>query len=144
MPAAPAGTPWWAWLIATVIVVGVPALVTWLTQRRTRQDVTAIKEQVANTHTTNLREDLDRLSTALTEGLTKLGADHLAAVESIREDIGGLHSETRDLRKDIAGVRTDARQDRRAVAALREEQADAMKRAVEQHVSDCPLRNPAA
>lgn len=144
MPTAPEGTPWWAWLIAIALMVGVPAVVTWLTQRRTRADVTAIKEQVANTHTTNLREDLDQLSTALTEGLTKLGADHLAAVESIREDIGGLHSETRDLRRDVAGIRTDARQDRRAVAALREEQAEVIKRAVEQHVSDCPLRNPAA
>lgn len=136
MPEAPAGTPWWAWLIAIVVAVGVPALITWLTQKGTRADLTEIRTQVANTHTTNLREDLDRLSLAVTEGLEKLGTEHQAAVESLRQDIGGLHSETRDLRKDIAGIRADARQDRRAITALRDEQAEMLSRAINQHIAD--------
>lgn len=140
--------PWWANIVVLLVVLAVvPALTTWATQRGTRRRVTETQEsvgrvldQVANTHTTNLRDDLDEKIAGV-----------VASQEAMRKDIGGLHSEMRDARRDIAGIRTDGRQDRRALAeqrdALAEHLADvprlvaeAVRRAEADHVHTCPLR----
>ncbi|MFD6163699.1 hypothetical protein ACFWFR_00805 [Oerskovia sp. NPDC060287] len=82
MTPPPAGTPWWAWLLAVVLVVGVPALtalaVAWV-QRPVRKALArqeeslsraatvaeTIRHQVENDHTRNLRDDVDQLTTAV-------------------------------------------------------------------------------
>lgn len=56
---APEGTPWWAWLIAVVVIAicGVGAAM-W-------QRLGSIDKQVGNDHKTNLRDDVDKLAIGL-------------------------------------------------------------------------------
>lgn len=116
-------TPWIVNAVLLIIVAAVvPALTTWITQRGTRrhvaetqESVQVIREQVQNTHSVNLRDDLDEKVGGLDRKIGQL-AD---AQQAAREDVGGLHSEMRAMRLDIAGVRTDARQDRRDAAETR-------------------------
>jgi hypothetical protein len=113
MPTIDPDAPWWANLGVLVIVLAVvPAVTTWVTGRNARKratdtqaDVAVIREEVKNTHSSNLRGDLDKLRDA---------------IDGVRDDLGGLHSEVRDTRRDIGGIRTDARQDRRILAEQRE------------------------
>lgn len=109
----------------------------------TRLGVDRTLDQVANTHDTNLRDDLDGKFSELGDRLA-IVADALGAM---REDVGGLHSETRDLRRDVLGIRTDARRDRRKLAEqekkLDEHLSDVPRiidELLDRHVGDCPLR----
>lgn len=145
MPTPPDNVPWLAWAIVVVILALIAQIPVLVQSYRTRQDLksvkadmettktdtAAVREQVQNTHTTNLRADMDDLGREMREGFA-----------SLREDVGGLHSETRDLRADVAGIRTDARQDRRAMASLRADVPEQIARAIESHTSDCPGRKP--
>lgn len=124
--APPPDTPWWGWLIAVAIPGVVSVVVTLITRRHTKGDIAEIKsvadrsiDQLENTHTTNLRDDLDRLITIVSDGQA-----------AIRDDIGGLHSETRDLRQDVEGIRSDNRHDRRRVTAAIKD--------LEDHLEDAP------
>lgn len=129
MPIDP-DAPWWVNVGALIIILAiVPAVTTWLTQRGTRRRVVEtqervaqtsetvgiIREQVQNTHSVNLRDDLDEKIGTLSRQVSVV----IDAQQAAREDVGGLHSEVRALRQDIAGVRTDARQDRRTSAETR-------------------------
>lgn len=134
MTPPPDGTPWWAWLLGLLVAVALPAIAVALIQQGKR--VSAIKEQVQNTHETNLRDDVDALSKLVRDGL-----------QAVRDDVGGLHSETRDLRKDVTGIRDDARHDRRELSrqrqALDQHLADVPKiidDAFAGHIGDCPIR----
>jgi chromosome segregation ATPase len=162
MPPIDPDAPWWAnVLLVLVVLAAVPAATTWLTNRPTRRtlhqvaaDAKEARDQVANTHDTNMRDDLDGVGVGLAEIRHAVGrlAD---AQQAVREDIGGLHSEVRDQRLDIAGIRTDARRDRRALAAVRTDLASAvterdqaiaqlreqMPGLIASHVTACPLRH---
>jgi len=135
--------PIWAWLLGLLVtsVIG-PALVAKVNNRKiraeaasTRDDVAEIRNQVANTHDSNLRDDLD----AKFEEMGSKFAAVQSGLEGVREDLGGIHSETRDLRKDVAGIRTDARQDRRSIAELRAEVGEQIKQGLENHTERCAL-----
>lgn len=79
--------PWWAnLLVMAVVVLGGM----WLMNRKTNKDVGVIKDQVKNTHSTNLREDMDAL----------------------REDVKAVHETVRD-------QGNEAREDRRDLHELR-------------------------
>ena len=56
---APEGTPWWAWLIA-VVVIAICSVGAAMWQR-----LGSIDKQVGNDHKTNLRDDVDKLTTGL-------------------------------------------------------------------------------
>lgn len=123
MPNPPASTSELVWLLAVVlpplVAAGVSITVALITRRDTKADlaraqagVDTITEQVQNTHTQNLREDLDEKFEAVGERLDTV-AEH---VRDLRVDVGGLHAETRDLRLDVTGIRTDARRSRRELA----------------------------
>jgi len=108
-------------LLVVLVLVAVPVL-GWLLNRplnrkveRVAADARTAAEQTANTHTINLRDDLDEKVLGLARTLSIL-AD---AQQAARDDVGGLHAEIRDARKDIAGIRDDARADRRAVTQVR-------------------------
>jgi len=162
----PDGTPWWAWALTVLVLAVVPTAMTWLMQRGTRRQVTAtqaqvaqtnasvgvIREQVQNTHTTNLRDELDGLVTQFGRVESAI-SDLTDGQAAMRDDIGGVHSEIRDVRRDVVGIRTDARRDRRALAdqrtALDEHLAEvpglveqAVTRAETAHIVACPLRTP--
>ena len=143
-----------AWLLVNLIPVIVGAIVTitvtLVTRRdtkaqlaRTQDSVDQTLEQVRNTHTQNLREDLDEKFAAVGSRLDTV-TEHVAG---LRDDVGGLHSETRDLRKDVSGIRTDARRSRRELDDQRSVLNDlpvTIERAIADHVAACPVRNPTA
>ncbi len=154
MPPTPEGVSWVVWLVAIIAtpLLGAAAsiAVALITRRDTkrelgdqRAELVEIKQhasrsldQLENTHTTNLRDDLDKLTEILRDGMA-----------AIRTDVGGLHSETRDLRQDVAGIRADGRHDRRKLAQQEKALDDHLSEVpqlVEQvlasHIGDCPLR----
>lgn len=143
MPPLIPDAPWWAnaaLVILGLLAVGViPAL---LTYRSTRdklsslaEDTAVVKEQVKNTHDTNLRHDVDDLKAGL------------ASVIRGQEDTGRYVA---DIDKSLRAIGHSLdRRDRLQTQALAEavedrkrETADAIESAVQAHVLDCPLRNP--
>lgn len=97
MPATPAETPWLAWLAVAALMVVVPAISAWLTQRPLRRQVGAIHDNTVNTHSTILRDDLDAMATSLGELRGELG--------TTRTEIRGLHRDVRSLRGDVTELR---------------------------------------
>ena len=96
MPTPPEGMPWWAWaivVIALAFIAQTPTLIQSRRAMRAMRDVAEVKEQVKNTHETNLRVDLDRVSTTADDGAAqaKLAEqeqaldDHLTDVPRIDE-----------------------------------------------------------
>lgn len=157
----PAGTTAWIWLLAIVgppTITGIVAIIVALITRRdtkaelavarkhlaeTKTGVDETLEQVRNTHTSNLREDLDEKFEAVGVRLDNVAS----SIADVRTDVGGLHSETRDLRKDVTGIRDDARRDRRKLSAQEKalddhlaEIPDILERAFAEHSGDCPAR----
>ena len=137
-----------AWLLVNLLPVIVGAIVTITVTVVSRRDTKAqlekaqdsvdqTLEQVRNTHTQNLREDLD-------EKFQDMGSRNDAVTDNVtalRDDVGGLHSETRDLRKDVTGIRTDARRSRRDIAAQQEaidSLPSTIEKAIHEHSIDCP------
>ena len=68
MPSIIPDAPWWANAVVLLIAVIVPPVVSHYATRAklstTAQDVREVKEQVKNSHSSNLRADLDTLSGA--------------------------------------------------------------------------------
>lgn len=68
MPSVIPNAPWWANAVVLLIAVIVPPIVSHYATRAklstTAQDVKEVKEQVKNSHSSNLRADLDTLSGA--------------------------------------------------------------------------------
>lgn len=113
MPAAPEGIPWVAWSIVVVLLAligGIPALITALyTRRDTKKEIgkakgviDEVREQVANTHSTNLREDIDRTKARAADAAAdaKLAAESSHRTERLVEDLiksirAGEHSADR-------------------------------------------------
>ena len=154
MPNPPAATSELTWLVAVVIAqiatAAVSIAVALITRRDTKADLARTQtsvdktlDQVQNTHTQNLREDLDEKFATVGSRLDTV-TEHVAG---LRDDVGGLHSETRDLRKDVSGIRTDARRSRRELDDQRSVLNDlpvTIERAIADHVAACPVRNPTA
>lgn len=173
MPVPSETAPWWAWLtwlgaiaIVPLITGAVSITVTLISRRDTKAELAATNAHVAeakqatdltlgevkNTHTTNLREDLDEKFAALGDRLSQV----ITAQGGLRDDLGGVHSEVRDVRSqqddmrgDILGIRSDGRKDRRRIAAQErqlsrhvEELPETIQQALTDHVSDCPARKP--
>ena len=101
--------PWWANVLAALVLAVVTTVGTVLATRPVRRDLRQVKsdakearDQTANTHTTNLREDLDEKF-----------AEVLTAVSEVKD-------EQREQRRDIGGLRADHRQTRDDLGHLRE------------------------
>ena len=156
MTPPPEGTPWWVWLLAIVAVQAAGLVATLITRRDTKSELKDAKaaaalathmsaqtlDQVQNTHTVNLRADLDEKFDGLRAEFAGIRTD----LGAVREDIGGLHSETRSLRDDMGGLRADSRRDRTQVAATRasldehlDQIPDILGRAFAEH---CPKNHP--
>ena len=145
MTPAPEGTPWWAWLIGVLLAVGAPGLITWVSQQRTRADVSEIKEQVKNTHPTNLRNDIDEAKSLASEAKD---AATLAAESAHRTE---RHVE--DLVRSIRAMEHSMdRRDKLQTAAAQEVRQDLdahiaeipalFEHVLSGHVGDCQLRTP--
>lgn len=100
MPPAPDGIPWLAWAVVVVLLAligGIPALVTALyTRRDTKHEIgkakgviDEVREQVANSHDTNLRADIDESKAASRGALDQatLAAESAHRVERHVEDL---------------------------------------------------------
>ena len=87
MTPPPDGTPAWMWLVAVLAVTGIVAVTNFLSSRSQRADLREVKEQVANTHDTNLRHDVDKLI----NGVSEL----IGQGRQTSKDIGGLREELR-------------------------------------------------
>jgi uncharacterized protein involved in exopolysaccharide biosynthesis len=79
--------------------------------KEVQTSVTTIKNQVQNGHNTNLRDDVDGLTSAVADLTTKLGETHA--------EVAGLRSE-------MSGIRTDQTADRQAT----NNSLDALRRAI--------------
>ena len=66
-----------------------------------------VKEQVANTHPTNLRDDIDNL-TALIERLSRSQADMKAVVHRLDSTTEAIRGETRDDRARVGRLEAEA------------------------------------
>ncbi|AEK07305.1 hypothetical protein PBI_MYXUS_32 [Mycobacterium phage Myxus] len=90
---------WEVFMLCFIAAMPVLAVVlpVWLTQRNHGKKLGDIKEQVANSHNTNLRDDIDRV---------------LASVATLAEGLGDVKVQVRDVKSDIGGIREDIRQER--------------------------------
>jgi hypothetical protein len=62
----PESAPLWLWVLFIVTPVLV-ALITYWGGRKNRADIKEVREHVANTHQTNLREDIDKIISGMTD-----------------------------------------------------------------------------
>ncbi|QGJ90179.1 membrane protein [Mycobacterium phage SheaKeira] len=90
---------WEVALLAFIALCGMGGIVlpVWLTQRTHGKKLGDIKEQVANSHSTNLRDDIDRV---------------IAAVAAVTETVGDVKFQLRDVKQDIGGLREELRFER--------------------------------
>ncbi|QBJ01116.1 hypothetical protein PBI_ARISSANAE_30 [Mycobacterium phage Arissanae] len=92
------------WEVALLAFLGVcPVLAVvlpvWLTQRNHGKKLGQINEQVSNSHNTNLRDDIDRVLSAVA-GLTGQVGDLKVNVNHVTNDIGGLREDLRQERQE--------------------------------------------
>ena len=75
---APDGIPWWAWLIVALAAVSVPVVGSvWVAKISHRQRghgavLEEVREQVSNSHDSNLRDDVDRIDAKVDQVDTKV------------------------------------------------------------------------
>ena len=87
MPPIIPNAPWWANAAVLVLAVALPSLVSHLATRAklttTAQDVREVKEQVKNSHSSNLRVDLDKVASSAhrTESYVADLAESMKALE---------------------------------------------------------------
>lgn len=150
MPPIDPDAPWWinALLILAALLL-VSVLPAWLTYRATRdklaavaQDTADVKEQVQNTHSTNLRHDLDALrSDVQTQGEAVHRVERY--IEDMAESTRAIeHSLDRRYRIQTKDLEHAIEDGERAIQTLTDEIPGQIRDALKEHVAACPLRNP--
>ena len=92
MTAAPPGTPWQAWAIIAALVVIGPIVTTLLVarmQRPVQRQIAEVRNQVQNSHSANLRDDLDEKFALVLSGQNRLEEGqrrHDAELSEVRKD----------------------------------------------------------
>lgn len=159
----PAGTPWWAWLVAVLavaVITGAASVLAAVVAARraikpTTVSVEAIREQVQNTHSTNLREDLDGMRQALEEVKAEAAAGARSSSEAARraerfaEDLAISlraleHSlDRRDKRhgRELDEVRAELVEVRDGLADHINEVPGKVEALLAQHGIECPARS---
>lgn len=144
MTPPPTGTPAYVWLLAIVIPAVTTALagvVVALINRPVRKkldaaekklgavaaDAREARDQTANTHDTNLREDLDEKFDQVLTAVTEVKTEQ----REQRRDIGGLRADHRQTRDDLGHLREVV--DGNASEARR--QHSALARRLERHLN---------
>ncbi|WP_313816332.1 DUF2746 domain-containing protein [Citricoccus sp.] len=116
--------------LAVVLAAAIPAYITLRSKLMViGRDAAEAKDQVANTHESNLRDDLDEKFGALAQDLGEMRrdvsgirADHQAT----RRELGQLHGEDRAARREAQQMREEARDLRQRFLAHTEETAPMM------------------
>lgn len=130
MPPIIPNAPWWANAAVLVLAVALPSLVSHLATRAklttTAQDVREVKEQVKNSHSSNLRVDLDKASAAAhrTESYAADLAESMKALER------SLERRYRLTEKRIEEALEDHHRD---IKEVRADMSDCMSEHLEQH-----------
>lgn len=151
MPTPPDGIPWLAWALVVVAIAAIGSLPGLAAALVARRDMGTIKEQVKNTHTRNLREDVDA---AVTSANTAADAATLASesahrteryVEDLSRSIRAIeHSLDRTTKRQEAAIddlREDLGRHIDEVPEMLSQQVPPMiTEAIGEHLQDCPLR----
>ncbi|WP_082032490.1 DUF2746 domain-containing protein [Nocardia vulneris] len=101
------------WVLAPVLTGAVAAFATRgvrANQRQHSEDLAEVREQVSNTHSTNLRDDMDSIMSEL-RGLRQ-------DVSEVRTEVRDNRSETRELRTHVREVRQQSAEFEADVRAL--------------------------
>lgn len=118
MPSIIPDAPWWANAVVLLIAVIVPPVVSHYATRAklstTAQDVKEVKEQVKNSHSSNLRNDLDKL-TGSAHRTERFVADLAESVKALERSLERRYRLTdkrieealEDHSRDIAEVREE-------------------------------------
>ena len=102
-------------------------------------DAKEARDQTANTHDTNLRDDLDEKFAGLARKVDHLGRE----ITSLHDDDAVIDSTLSRQRIRASKALADAVRERdEMLDRLREEVPSIARREIAQHVRDCPLRNP--
>lgn len=90
MPEAtlPESAPVWLWALFVLAPVAV-ALITYWGGRKNRADIKEVKEHVANTHSTNLREDIDKIIDGMAD-IKAVQFDQGRTLERVSERVHGV------------------------------------------------------
>lgn len=139
---APEGTPWWAWLLGVGIVALCGLLgALWSRARRTTEGVARLEEQVTNTHSTNLRDDLDAVSVKVRE-LTTVATLTREAVDRVERYLTDMDKTVRAVQHSMD--RRDKIHDE-SLADVREDLAKHLAdvpRLMHETVRHCPYPRP--
>lgn len=85
--------PWWGWALVVVLLAAIPVIPTTIATVRSlgraRRDIREVKDEVKNSHPTNLRADLDELATTVqrVEGVAALALEGAHRNERLSGDI---------------------------------------------------------
>ena len=145
MPPIDPDAPWWVNTILLLVAVAasatVPVVVSHMSAKRRQEETQAtlaeVREQVANTHTTNLRADIDLLGEAI-HRMERYLEDTGKTIRSVEHSL--------DRRTRIQeGALEAAIEDRKRAVKLVQDQIPAtvrkeIRRSLAGHVTDCPLR----
>lgn|GEM_PF-3576275 len=105
----------WISLLSLILVPFASALAARLGVRKVSRDVRAVRDQVQNSHSTNLRDEMDSRHQESMAEIGKLGV----TVQGVKEDVADVKTEVSGVKLDIGGMRADLRghaDDTRALA----------------------------
>ncbi len=158
MPTPPEGIPWLAWAIVVVALALIAQTPLLVQQYRTKKDVAEVKEQVKNTHESNLRVDMDETK-AIASKAEKHSADAATDAALAKESAHRVERLASDLLTTLRAVEhaidrrdqlhadamTEIREDVDKTTAGLHQHLDDVPRILDEafsrHVGDCPLRH---
>lgn len=94
---------WWDLLLLVGIALA-PSVVQFFKQRKHGDDIAAVRESVVNSHTTNLRDDVDEI-TGTVNGLR-------GELDKLTVLVSGLSTQLQGVVVSLEGIRADIRQGR--------------------------------
>jgi hypothetical protein len=110
MTPPPADTPWWGWALVVVALAVITTVGTVLANRPMRKKLEAVaadareaRDQTANTHKTNLRDDLDAFRDEVRQGFEDVATEQ----GETRRSVGIVRRELRGVRKDVGSLQED-------------------------------------
>lgn len=142
MTQPPEGTPWWAWVIAVALVVGIPALsgvVVAIVQRPVKRDAREAKEQAtaAATSSAHAATSSAHAATELTPNHGSSAKDDIgligSALEAVQITLEQVQAGVEGVGKDIGGIRSELRTERT-------ERLDVARR-LDDHIRTSPRRS---